>query len=81
MSNDRMPKKLLFGQGQRLRGRRRSSSNDVVLSDCQDCHIHRPFRMLMRETTVTTDQDRLLYEDVDLPCTYLAHMSWKALLT
>ena len=60
MSTDRMPKKLLFGQvkGQHLRGCPRSSFNDVVLRDCQQCHINRPFR---------DAQDRLLWKDKTCP--------------
>ena len=39
MPNDRLPKKLLFGEvkGLRLPGRPRSSFNDVALRDCQNC--------------------------------------------
>jgi hypothetical protein len=38
MPNDRLPKKLLFGEVKRLRppGRPRSSFNDVALHDCQN---------------------------------------------
>ena len=35
---------FVLDKGQRLRGRPRSSFNDVVLRDCQQCHINRPFR-------------------------------------
>ena len=37
MPNNRLPKKLLFGEGKELRppGRPRSSFNDVALRDCQ----------------------------------------------
>ena len=44
MPNDRLPKKLLFGQVKGLRppGRPRSSFNDVALHDCQTRQIGRP---------------------------------------
>ena len=60
MHNDRLPKKLLFGQvkGQRVRGRPRSSFNDVVLRDCQSCRISRPYK---------DAQDRLLWKDKTCP--------------
>ncbi len=62
MPNDRLPKKLLFGQIKGLRppGRPRSSFNDVALHDCQTCWISRPYR---------DAQDRLLWKDK----TCLAH--------
>ena len=46
MPNDRLPKKLLFGEVKGLRppGRPRSSFNDVALRDCQNCRISRPYR-------------------------------------
>jgi len=58
--DDRLPKKLLFGQVKRLRppGRPRSSFNDVALRDCQTCQIGRPYR---------DAQDRLLYKDKTCP--------------
>ena len=42
MPNERLPKKLFFGEVQGLRppGRPRSSFNNVVLRDCQDCRIN-----------------------------------------
>jgi len=45
MPNDRLPKKLLFGQVKGLRppGRPRSSFNDVALHDCQTRRIGRPY--------------------------------------
>ena len=54
MSNDRLPKKLLFGQVKGLRppGRPRSSLNDVALHDCRNGG--RPYR---------DAQDRLLWKD------------------
>jgi len=56
MLNDRLPKKLLFGEVKGLRppGRPRSSFNDVALRDCQHCRISRPYR---------DAQDRLLWRD------------------
>ena len=46
MPDDRLPKKLLFGQvkGRRPPGGPRSSFNDVALRDCQNCRINRPYR-------------------------------------
>ena len=46
MPNDRLPKKLLFGQVKGLRppGRPRSSFNDVALHDCQTRRIGRAYR-------------------------------------
>jgi len=60
MPNDRLPKKLLFGEVKELRppGRPRSSFNDVALRDCQDCRISRPYR---------DAQDRLLWRDKTCP--------------
>ena len=60
MVNDRLPKQLLLGQ---VKGRRcvvalESSFNDVVLRDCQECHINRPYR---------DAQDRLLWKDKTCP--------------
>ena len=42
MHNDRLPKKLLFGQvkGTRPSGRPRLSYNDVASSDCHECLGH-----------------------------------------
>ena len=70
MPNDRLPKKLLFGQveGQRLRGRPRSRYNDVVLRDCQSYCISRPYNK--------DAQDRLLSKD--LPAVLKLSMSWHA---
>ena len=47
MPNDRLPKKLLFGQVKGLRppGRPRSSFNDVALHDCQTRQIGRPYKV------------------------------------
>ena len=58
--NDRLPKKLLFGQVKGLRppGRPRSSFNDVALQDCQTRGISRPYR---------DAQDRLLWKDKTCP--------------
>ncbi len=44
--DDRLLKKLLFGEVKGLRppGRPRTSFNDVVLRDCQICHIDRLYR-------------------------------------
>ena len=41
MPHDRLPKKLLSGEvkGARPLGRPRSSFTEVVLRDCQNCHI------------------------------------------
>ncbi len=60
MPNDRLPKKLLFGQVKGLRppGRPRSSFNDVALQDCQAREISRPYR---------NAQDRLLWKDKTCP--------------
>jgi len=60
MPNDRLPKKLLFGEVKVLRppGRPRSSFNDVALHDCQNCRISRPYR---------DAQDRLLWRDKTCP--------------
>ena len=60
MPNDRLPKKLLFGQVKRLcpPGRPRSSFNDVALHDCQTRRISRPYR---------DAQDRLLWKDKSCP--------------
>ena len=60
MPNDRLPKKLLFGEVKGLRppGRSRSSFNDDALRDCQNCRISRPYR---------DAQDRLLWRDKTCP--------------
>ena len=60
MPNDRLPKKLLFGQvkGRRPPGRPRSSFNDVALQDCQARGVSRPYR---------DAQDRLLWKDKTCP--------------
>jgi len=60
MPNDRLPKKLLFGQvkGVRPPGCPRSSFNDVALHDCQTRRIGRPYR---------DAQDRLLWKDKTCP--------------
>jgi len=60
MPNDRLPKKLLFGQVKGLRppGRPRSSFNDVALQDCQARGVSRPYR---------DAQDRLLWKDKTCP--------------
>ena len=60
MPNDRLPKKLLFGEVKGLRppGRSRSSFNDDALRDCQNCQIGRPYR---------DAQDRLLWKDKTCP--------------
>jgi len=60
MPNDRLPKKLLFGQVKGLRppGRPRSSFNDVAVNDCQTRRISRPYR---------DAQDRLLWKDKTCP--------------
>jgi len=60
MPNDRLPKKLLFGQVKGLRptSRPRSSFNDVALHDCQTHRIGRPYR---------DAQDRLLWKDKTCP--------------
>ncbi len=60
MPNDRLPKKLSFGQVKGLRpsGRPRSSFNDVALQDCQARGINRPYR---------DAQDRLLWKDKTCP--------------
>ena len=56
MPNDRLPKKLLFGEVKGLRppGRPRSSFNGVALRDCPNCRISRPY---------SDAQDRLLWRD------------------
>jgi len=66
MPNDRLHKKLVFGEFKGLRppGRPRSSFNDVALHDCQNCRINRPYR---------DAQDRLALERQELSGTYLAH--------
>ena len=60
MPNNRLPKKLLFGEVKGLRppGRPRSSFNDVALRDCQNCRVSRPYR---------DAQDRLLWRDKTCP--------------
>ncbi len=60
MPNDRLPKKLLFGQVKGLRpsGRPRSSFNDVALQHCQARGINRLYR---------DAQDRLLWKDKTCP--------------
>ena len=60
MSNDSLPKKLLFGQVKGLcpPGRPRSSFNDVALRDCQTCRVGRPY---------TDAQDLLLWKDKTCP--------------
>ena len=60
MPNDRLPKKLLFGEIKGLRppGRPRSSFNDVALRDCLNCRISRPYR---------DAQIRLLWRDKTCP--------------
>ena len=44
--NDRLPKKLLFGQvkGTRPSGRPKLSYNDVASSDCHECRITWPYK-------------------------------------
>ena len=67
MPNDRLPKQLLFGQLKALRppACSRSSFNDVVLSDCQNCRI---------STSCRDAHNRLLWPDKTCPaCMYLAH--------
>ncbi len=56
MPNDRLPKKLLFGEVKGLcpPGCPRSSFNDVALRDGRNCHISRPYR---------DAQDRLLWRN------------------
>ena len=60
MPNDRLPKKLLFGQvkGTRPSGRPRLSYNDVASSDCHECRITRPYK---------DAQNRLLWQDKTCP--------------
>ena len=60
MPNDRLPKKLLFGQVKGLRppGRPRSGFDDVVLHDCQTRGISKPYK---------DAQDRLLWKDKTCP--------------
>jgi len=62
MPNNRLPKKLLFGEvrtkGLRPPGRPRSSFNDVALRDCQSCRFGRPYR---------DAQDKLLWRDKNCP--------------
>jgi len=60
MPNDRLPKKLLFGEvtGLRPPGRHRSSFNDVALHDYQNCRISRPYK---------DAPDRLLWRDKTCP--------------
>ena len=63
MPNDRLPKKLLYGQfkGTRPSGRPRLSYNDVASSDCHECRITRPYK---------DAQNRLLWRDNTCPaCT------------
>ena len=66
MPNDRLPKKLLFGEVKGLcpPGRPRCSFNDVTLLDCQNCRISRPYRGYTRQAAL---------ERQDLSCMYLAH--------
>ena len=56
MHNNRLPKRLLFGEVKGLRppGRPRSGFNDATLCDCQECRVSRPYRDV---------QDRLLWRD------------------
>ena len=56
MLNDRLPKKLLFGQvkGSHPSGRPRLRFNDVALSDRHECRIARPYK---------DAQNRLLWRD------------------
>ena len=60
MPDDRLPKKLLFGEVKWLGppGRPRSSFNDVASCDCQNCRISRPY---------WDAQDRLLWRDKTCP--------------
>ena len=60
MPNDRLPKKLLFGEvkGVRPPGRPRSSFNEVTLRDCQNCRVNKPYR---------DAQDKLLWRDKTCP--------------
>ena len=70
--NDRLPKKLLFGEVKGLRppDRPRSSFNDVALRDCQNCRISRPYRDAQVSRPYREAQDRLLWRDKTCPvCT------------
>ncbi len=71
MPNDRLPKKLLFGEVTGLRHLPDLGlvSNDVVLHDCQHCRVSRPYR---------DAQDRLLWRDKTCPAHTQLIMSWKA---
>ena len=73
MPNDRLPKKLSFGQVEVLRppGRPRSNFNVVALQDCQTHGINQPYR---------DAQGRLLWKDKTCPARTQLIMSWKALL-
>ncbi len=64
MPNDRLPKKLLFGEVKGLRppGRPTSSFNDVALRDCQNCQ--QTWQGCTRQAAL---------ERRDLSCTHLAH--------
>ena len=53
MPNDRLTKKLLFGQVKGT-GRPRLNFNDVASSDCRECCITRPYK---------DAQNRLLWRD------------------
>ena len=66
MPDDRLPKKLLFGQvkGSRPSGRPRLSFNDVASSDCHECRITRPLQGYSEQTALARQ---------DVSCTYLAH--------
>ena len=58
--NDRLPKKLLFGQVKGIgpSGRPRLSYNDVASSDCHECRISTPYK---------DAQNRLLWRNKTCP--------------
>ena len=66
MPDHRLLKKLLFGKVKRARPPDcpRFSFNDVVLCDCQNCHISVAYRDAQNKTAL---------EGQDLPRMYLAH--------
>ena len=72
MPDDRLPKKLLFGQvkGRRPWGCRRSSFNDVAVRDCLLLRTIKPYK---------DAQSRLLWRDKICLARTLLVRSWKAL--
>ena len=71
MPDDRLPKKLLFGQvkGRHPPGCPESSFNDFAVRDCQLRRITKPYKDAQN---MTWAQEKAL-EGQNLPRTYLAH--------